>query len=110
MATMTIEGRNLARLRKAKGLSQFELAERCGIPKSTISRIETGALGLSPHKREIFAGVLEVANRDFYLEGDEAEDKRKDLVLGMLAQRYDQGSEEEKNSLAGQIFALLSKL
>jgi len=33
----------LRELRKARGLTQVQLAERCGMPQSTISRIESGS-------------------------------------------------------------------
>lgn len=36
-------GKNLARLRKKKGLTQAELAEKIGVDKRTISKIEVGA-------------------------------------------------------------------
>ncbi|MBJ7593068.1 MULTISPECIES: helix-turn-helix domain-containing protein [Aeromonas] len=39
---MTHIGDNIKRIRKAAGLSQQELAERCGISKSQLSRLESG--------------------------------------------------------------------
>ena len=35
-------GRNAARLRKAAGLTQEELAERCGLSQQYLSRLESG--------------------------------------------------------------------
>lgn len=39
---MTHIGDNIKRIRKTAGLSQQELAKRCGISKSQISRLESG--------------------------------------------------------------------
>ncbi|MCS3768352.1 transcriptional regulator with XRE-family HTH domain [Aeromonas hydrophila] len=39
---MTHIGDNIKRIRKHAGLSQQELAERCGISKSQLSRLESG--------------------------------------------------------------------
>ena len=39
---MTHIGDNIKRIRKAAGLSQQDLAERCGISKSQLSRLESG--------------------------------------------------------------------
>lgn len=35
-------GKRIAELRKAKGLTQAQLAEKTGFPRSNIGRIETG--------------------------------------------------------------------
>lgn len=37
-------GREVARLRKQRGLTQQALSERCGLARSTLARFEVGAL------------------------------------------------------------------
>lgn len=44
-APMTPISLRLAALRKAKGLTQAQLAEKSGVPQGTISRMETGQTG-----------------------------------------------------------------
>jgi len=40
-------GRHLQKIRKSKGISQEELANRCDFPMSQISRIERGTINTS---------------------------------------------------------------
>lgn len=46
MSQTTLEsmGKELARLRKQRGLTQQALADRCGIARSTLARFEVGLL------------------------------------------------------------------
>ena len=51
----------LRELRKAKGLTQVQLAELCGMPQSTISRIESGSTtGIDFDTLDRVAGALDV--------------------------------------------------
>ena len=43
MASQAFLGNKIRRLRKDAALTQVQLAERCGMPQSTISRIESGS-------------------------------------------------------------------
>lgn len=52
--------RNLATIRKSKGLSQTELAEAVGIKQATVSRIEKGVNNPSLDVAERIAVALEV--------------------------------------------------
>lgn len=62
----TLLGKRLTEFRKLKGLTQEELAERCGVALATISRWETGSLSPKPRNLEKLAEVLEVSVSDFY--------------------------------------------
>jgi len=53
-------GRNIARERKAKGLTQQELAESIGIDPVSLSRIETGATVPSLQRLAVIASALDV--------------------------------------------------
>jgi transcriptional regulator with XRE-family HTH domain len=54
-------GPRLARLRKERGLTQVELAERIGILQSMVSSYETNKLGLTAEMAIRFALALEVS-------------------------------------------------
>jgi transcriptional regulator with XRE-family HTH domain len=52
-------GQRVARIRKQRGFTQSELAERIGIIQTIVSAIETGALKLSADMAVRFARALE---------------------------------------------------
>lgn len=62
--------------RNARGLTQTELAQRCGVSKNTISNIETGSLGCTAFLAAKMCNVLRCKFSDLfylvqvYLEGD----------------------------------------
>lgn len=51
-------GESVRILRELQGLSQTELASRCGIPQSTISAIETGRVDLGVERAKALARAL----------------------------------------------------
>lgn len=51
-------GESVRILRELHGLSQTELASRCGIPQSTISTIETGRVDLGVERAKALARAL----------------------------------------------------
>lgn len=57
-------GRRLARIRKDRGWTQEQLAEKIGIAPVTLSRLETGARAMSLSSLAIIAGMLEVGLGD----------------------------------------------
>lgn len=82
-------GRLLRAVRRARTLSQRELAELCGVPRSTIDRIESGATDprmgttariLDPAGFRLV--VLDDAGR--LLEPDDAHDRLRDAALRRL--------------------------
>lgn len=54
-------GRRLARIRRDRGLSQRELADRLGVGQPVVSNYERGARGLSSELIIRIAGILEVS-------------------------------------------------
>jgi transcriptional regulator with XRE-family HTH domain len=60
--------------RLAAGLSQEALAERCGVDRKSISRVETGAFSPSLDRVWRLADALEVPLEDLVAELDETSD------------------------------------
>ena len=58
---------NLTRLREARGYSQLELARRCGLTNSQISRIERGLHNASVATLEALATGLNCSEADFLM-------------------------------------------
>jgi transcriptional regulator with XRE-family HTH domain len=56
----TAIGERIRRLREQRGLSATELASRCGVSVSAISKVETGSRALSSDLRERIAGALDL--------------------------------------------------
>ena len=54
-------GTKIREMRKAKGLSQEDFAERCGFARTYMSRIETGGSNLSLDAIETLATALQVS-------------------------------------------------
>jgi len=63
-------GNNIARLRKEAGLSQVELAVRCGKDKQSINRIEKGGHNPSAYILQEIASVLKVPVKEFFEFGE----------------------------------------
>ncbi len=60
-------GERVARLRKERGYTQMELAEKVGIIQTIVSAIETNALKLSAEMAIRFALALEVSTDDLLM-------------------------------------------
>jgi transcriptional regulator with XRE-family HTH domain len=54
-------GKRLAELRKLRNLTQIDLSRATDVPQSTISSIESGARGATPHQRAALAEALGVS-------------------------------------------------
>lgn len=70
------EALDIRSLRKGLGLSQDDLAERLGVNRSTISRIEHGAPVRGPMLlllRQVFAGEIGAGGRDVSEHSTEAD-------------------------------------
>ena len=59
-------GENLRKLRKAKGLSQSKLSERCGVSFQQIQKYERGVNRVSASMLWELHKILEVELKDFY--------------------------------------------
>lgn len=65
-------GERLTRIRKDRGYTQVELAEKIGIIQSLVSSYESGALKLSAEMAVRFAMALEVATDDLLMPDKKA--------------------------------------
>ena len=70
-------GERVARLRKDRGYTQAELAEKVGIIQTIVSAIETNALKLSAEMAIRFALALEVSTDDLLLPAKKKRPGRK---------------------------------
>jgi transcriptional regulator with XRE-family HTH domain len=68
-------GERLTRIRKDRGFTQVELAEKIGIIQSLVSSYESGALKLSAEMAVRFAMALEVATDDLLMPGTKSNGK-----------------------------------
>jgi len=68
-------GERLTRIRKDRGYTQVELAEKIGIIQSLVSSYESGALKLSAEMAVRFAMALEVATDDLLMPDKKANGK-----------------------------------
>lgn len=51
-------GESVRIIRELQGFTQTELSERCGIPQTTISSIETGRVNLGVERAKVLAMAL----------------------------------------------------
>ena len=68
-------GVRIKTLRQAKGLTQAQLAERCGYEPLTVSRFERGTYAPGLDTLAAIAEVLGTSVKDFFAGGDIAEVK-----------------------------------
>lgn len=61
-----MNGKVLAEIRQAKGLTQFELAKRANVGQSVISALETGKVWPYPKWRQRLAVALEMSETDLF--------------------------------------------
>ncbi len=68
-------GQQIKTLRKARNLSQEDLAELCGLDRTYISGIERGIRNVSLRNIEVLAHALEVTLADLFeeVEGKDAQ-------------------------------------
>ena len=59
-------GKNVARLRKAKGLKQAEFAYKCNMDKANLIRIEKGRTNPTSLTLRKLAKVLEIKTQSFF--------------------------------------------
>jgi transcriptional regulator with XRE-family HTH domain len=73
-------GRHLKVLRVKAGLSQEQLAERAGMHRTTIGRLERGQSGLSLDRLPDLAAALEVEPRDLIPPGSDSQAPGQELL------------------------------
>ena len=94
-------------IRKRRGLTQIELAEKMGVADRTISLIETGINAPSMETLVLFLTALEISPRDlFSFDSDEAGSGRAEKIAVLI----DAANElsDEALDLAAQMVQLLA--
>lgn len=60
-------GQRIAELRKTKGMTQVEFAERLGIQRTALTRIETGGTNLSVLTLKLICENLDIRLNEFFV-------------------------------------------
>lgn len=94
---MTHIGDNIKRIRKQSGLSQQDLAERCGISKSQLSRMESGEQENPLIKTIIPIATALGVSLDEIVFGEDAES------MTYLSKAMDELPEEDKAAIRKMI-------
>ncbi len=68
MEMLQIIGKNVQYLRKSKGYSQEELAEKCGIDRSYVGHVERGQRNLSVGNLCLISAALKVHPSMLFIE------------------------------------------
>lgn len=106
-------GKHLQQIRKRRGLSQVELAQRLGIHQSLISQYERGYLRLHGALIVRLAAALEVTP-DALLTAPDAQDKSQEPAIDRRflrrLQKVGRLSAHDKKLLLGTIDAFLAKV
>lgn len=66
-------GKQIQELREARGWRQWELAEKVGVSRSTVSNIESGRRSLTLETLRRFCDVFQINISYFAIESDEDE-------------------------------------
>ena len=104
-------GDKIRNLRKKKGLSQGELADKIGISGNHLSRLERGHYQPSADVLKKVAGVLEVST-DYILSesnSDSPEVQIQDASLAERVRMLDQLDDEDKTAIIRVIDSMLTK-
>lgn len=90
---MTRIGDNIKRIRRDAGISQQELAERCGVSKAQISRLESGEQTNPQIQTTVAIATALGASLDEIVYGESAE------TMTYLAKAIEELPEEDKSAL-----------
>jgi transcriptional regulator with XRE-family HTH domain len=82
---------NIATLRKARRLTQIDLAEMAGVAQATISRAEAGEDGVTLGNFKAIARALDVRVADLFAEGRSAADQAVLTAYRSLSPERQQG-------------------
>lgn len=61
-------GKRIAELRKAKGMTQVEFAEKLGIQRTALTRIETGGTNLTVLTLKLICKNLDINVNQFFVK------------------------------------------
>lgn len=102
-------GERLARLRKAKGLSQVELARAIGVAQPIVSKYESGELRLHGELIVVLAGLLDVSADELLgLEPASSPQAPKDRRLVRRLEAFDKLPKRDRDALTRTIDAFLT--
>lgn len=102
-------GERLARLRRAKGLSQVELAKSIGVAQPIVSKYESGELRLHGELIVLLAGLLDVSTDELLgLEPAVRPQAPKDRRLVRRLQAFDSLPKRDRDALTRTIDAFLA--
>jgi transcriptional regulator with XRE-family HTH domain len=102
-------GDNIKEVRKAKGMSQKQIALSIGIDQAQYSRIESGKVEPTISSLEKIATALGVELSAFFSSQTALEVSMEDKSLIEKAKLLDELDDEEKNSIFNIIEGLISK-
>lgn len=93
-------GKNLKFFRENKGLTQEDVAEKCGVSATCVSRWETGAWRPKPRKQSMLAEILDVSVKDFYLTNGFGVD---DSIIDQVVREMETMSEKEQELVLSMV-------
>jgi transcriptional regulator with XRE-family HTH domain len=76
-------GSNIRAARKAKGLSQFQLAERSGLSADFIGKVERGSTSPSLESLKAIADALRLPLRDLF-EGEPGDGPGRETLMALV--------------------------
>ena len=75
----------LKQLRTKAGLTQFDLDKKAGMPKGTVSQLESGGKKFTEQRIEKIAAALNVSANDFWVEAGIGKSRERTLVDDEIA-------------------------
>lgn len=100
-------GKKIKALRKTRGLTQAELADRLGLERASISNYETGKRAPHLHQLEQISKVLGVSLEYFGVETNEAHDL---IARAQMVFENDSIPHEEKANVYKEVMRLYLKI
>ncbi len=92
-------GKRIKNVRKARGMTQEQLAERCGCTSTHISNIENGKIGISIELLYVLSRVLEQQMDYFVMDSEGADPNVK--INSIIAPKLDQCDPEMLDVIDG---------
>jgi transcriptional regulator with XRE-family HTH domain len=108
---LKIFANRLKKLRKERGLSQSDLADKCGLNFSDISRYERGTVSPTLENFVKIAQALEVSSEDLLFETKPAENAQppRNLKLWSRLQDIDSLDKNDQEAVLRLIDAMVAK-
>ncbi len=92
-------GKGIAKQRKVSGFTQAHVAERLGIKKETVSRIETGVISPTLTRLYQFTELFNCNIGDFFWLEDNDAERQTMIIMDLLRELPD----EKRNFVVGFI-------